>query len=94
VRAETADPATYAALGRICANRDLPEDAEVFFRAALEHDDESLSRYLDLGGHLAGQGRYAEAGDVLGAGLRVWPHSTVLRELGASLDVLAGASNN
>ncbi|MFN8109630.1 MAG: glycosyltransferase [Thermoleophilia bacterium] len=94
VRAETADPATYAALGRICANRDLPEDAEVFFGAALERDAENLSRYLDLSGHLAGQGRYAEAGEVLAAGLSVWPHSTVLRELSASLDVLAGASNN
>jgi len=94
VRAGDARPETYAALGMICDHKELPGDAEVFYREALERDRESIGRYLDLAGHLAGQGRYDEANDVLRAGQSVWPHSTVLRELSQSLGVLAGVNGN
>lgn len=94
VREGTARPETYAALGTICDHKELPEDAEVFYREALQKDSESIGRYLDLAGHLAGQGRYEEANDVLRAGQAVWPHSTVLRELGQSMAVFAATSAN
>ena len=61
----------------------------MFLRAALEHDSQNMSRYLELASHLSGQGRYAEANEVLSAGLDLWPRSTVLRELHSSLGVIA-----
>ncbi|MEZ5081074.1 MAG: glycosyltransferase [Thermoleophilia bacterium] len=82
-------PSAYALLARVCQDRDLVEDAEVFLRAALEHDSQNMSRYLELASHLSGQGRYAEANEVLSAGLELWPRSTVLRELHSSLGVIA-----
>ncbi|MCC6831586.1 MAG: glycosyltransferase [Thermoleophilia bacterium] len=94
VREGSAGPETYAALGLLCDHKELREDAEVFFREALDRDRESIGRYLDLAGHLSGQGRYDEANDVLRAGQGVWPHSTILRELSQSLGVLAGSSAN
>ncbi len=93
VREGTARPETYSSLGLICDHKDLHEDAEVFYRTALDKDQESIGRYLDLAGLLTGQGRYDEANDVLRAGQAVWPHSTVLRELSQSLVVLAGSTN-
>jgi len=94
VRDGSARPETYAALGLICDHKELAEDAEVFYREALDRDQEGIGRYLDLAGHLAGQGRYEEANDVLRAGQASWPHSTVLRELSQSMRVIAGASAN
>ncbi len=89
VEAEVAGPDALAALGHICASKDLPEDAEVFLRAALEADDQSMARYLALTTHIATQGRYDDAREVVRAGLAVWPHSTVLRELRDSFGMLA-----
>lgn len=89
VEAGVAGPDALSALGHICASKDLPEDAEVFLRAALEADDQSMARYLALTTHIARLGRYDEAREVVGAGLAVWPHSTVLRELRDSFGMLA-----
>ncbi|HWH15083.1 MAG TPA: tetratricopeptide repeat protein [Miltoncostaeaceae bacterium] len=89
--AGSVSPPALATLARICADKGFADEAETFWREALVSDDQNLSRYLDLVGHLAGGGRYAEADDVLRAGLAVWPHSTVLRELRGSLSMLAGA---
>jgi tetratricopeptide (TPR) repeat protein len=91
VQAGREQPASLAALGHICAHKDLAEDAEVFLTAALRADRQSMSRYLDLASQYAGTGKYAEAEEVVHEGLRVWPHSTVLRELSGSLGLLAGA---
>lgn len=81
-----------SALAQICGEKGFPEEAETFLRAALQADDGSVGRYLDLAGHLVGGGRYGEANEVLRAGLAVWPHSTVLRELRQSVGMLAGAT--
>lgn len=89
VDAGVASAQTHAALGRICADRGLVEEAETFCRVALDGDRENLARYLDLVGILSGSGRYAEASEVLDAGLRVWPRSTVLREVRQALGMLA-----
>jgi tetratricopeptide (TPR) repeat protein len=91
VRAGRDDPATLAALGHLCAHKGLDEDAEVFLTAALRADRQSMSRYLDLASQYAGTGKHAEAGEVVRAGLALWPHSTVLRELSGSLEMIAGA---
>lgn len=92
VEAGLATPDAYAALGRICQAKDLAEDAETFMRAALEADQQNMSRHLDLAGLLAGGGRYADADAVLREGQMVYPHSSVLRELRQSMSLLAGAS--
>jgi tetratricopeptide (TPR) repeat protein len=91
VEAGDATPDALAALGRICQSKQLDEDAEAFLRAALEHDDQNMSRHIDLAGLLAGSGRYADADAVLREGLMVYPHSSVLRELRQSMSLLAGA---
>ena len=91
VRAGDASPEAFAALGRICQSKDLDEDAETFLRAALECDDQNLTRHLDLAGLLAGHGRYSDADAVLREGLLVYPHSSVLRELRQSMSLLASA---
>jgi tetratricopeptide (TPR) repeat protein len=92
VEAGDATPDALAALGRICQSKQLDEDAEAFLRAALEHDDQNMSRHIDLAGLLAGSGRYADADAVLREGLTVYPHSSVLRELRQSMSLLAGAA--
>jgi len=89
--AGSVSPSALATLARICADKGYADEAETFWREALVSDDQNLSRYLDLVGHLVGEGRYPEADDVLRAGLAVWPHSTVLRELRSSLSMLATA---
>ena len=91
LEAGDADPDSLAALGRICQSKNLEEDAEAFLRAALETDDQNMSRHIDLAGLLAGSGRYADADAVLREGLMVYPHSSVLRELRQSMSLLAGA---
>jgi tetratricopeptide (TPR) repeat protein len=91
IEAGEGTPEAYAALGHICIARDLDEDAEAFLRAALESDDQNMSRHLDLASLLAGSGRYVEADGVLREGLMVYPHSNVLRELRQSMTLLAGA---
>ena len=90
-RRGTPPPDALAALGRICQSKQLDEDAEAFLRAALEQDDQNMSRHIDLAGLLAGAGRYADADAVLREGLMVYPHSSVLRELRQSMSLLAGA---
>lgn len=92
VQAESASPEAYAALGEICRSKDLDEEAEAFMRAALENDDQNLSRYLKLATHIAASGRYLDANEVLRRGLLVYPHSTVLREIRQSFSLLAGAA--
>ena len=91
VQAGEGTPDAYAALGHICQSKNLDEDAEVFMRAALESDDQNMSRHLDLASLLAGGGRYQDADAVLREGLLVYPHSNVLRELRQSMSLLAGA---
>ena len=91
LRAGDTSPEAFAALGRICQSKDLDEDAETFLRAALECDDQNLTRHLDLAGLLAGHGRYSDADAVLREGLLVYPHSSVLRELRQSMSLLASA---
>ncbi len=86
-----ATPEAYAALGHICRAKHLDEDAEAFMRAALESDEQNMTRHLDLAGLLAGSGRYADADAVLREGLLVYPHSNVLRELRQSMSLLASA---
>ena len=86
-----ATPEAYAALGHICRAKNLDEDAEAFMRAALESDEQNMTRHLDLAGLLAGSGRYADADAVLREGLLVYPHSNVLRELRQSMSLLASA---
>ncbi|MEW6581655.1 MAG: glycosyltransferase [Actinomycetota bacterium] len=92
VDAGTTSPEVFAALGEICTAQGLDEEAATFLGAALEHDDQNLSRYLALAGCFAGQGRYDDAGETLRRGLLVFPHSTVLRELRHSLSLLGGAA--
>ncbi len=84
-------PEAYSALGQICRSKDLGEDAEIFLRAALESDEQNMSRYMELSSVLAGSGRYADADEVLREGLVIYPHSNVLRELRQSMSLLAGA---
>jgi tetratricopeptide (TPR) repeat protein len=86
-----ATPEAYAALGHICRAKNLDDDAEAFMRAALESDEQNMTRHLDLAGLLAGSGRYADADAVLREGLLVYPHSNVLRELRQSMSLLASA---
>ena len=86
-----ATPEAYAALGHICRAKHLDDDAEAFMRAALESDEQNMTRHLDLAGLLAGSGRYADADAVLREGLLVYPHSNVLRELRQSMSLLASA---
>ena len=91
VQAGEGTPEAYAALGHICQSKHLDADAEVFMRAALESDDQNMSRHLDLASLLAGGGRYQDADAVLREGLLIYPHSNVLRELRQSMSLLAGA---
>jgi glycosyltransferase involved in cell wall biosynthesis len=91
IEAGDGSPEAYAALGRICQSKNLDDDAEAFLRAALESDEQNMSRHIDLAGLLAGAGRYADADAVLREGLMVYPHSSVLRELRQSMSLLAGA---
>jgi tetratricopeptide (TPR) repeat protein len=91
IQAGQGTPEAYSALGRICQSRDMDEDAEVFLRAALETDEQNMSRYMDLASFLVGGGRYSDADAVLREGLLVYPHSNVLRELRQSMSLLAGA---
>lgn len=91
IEAGSASAEAYAALGHICKAKHLDEDAEIFLRAALESDDQNMSRHLDLAGLLAGTGRYRDADAVLREGLLIHPHSSVLRELRQSMSLLAGA---
>ena len=86
-----ATPEAYAALGHICRAKHLDDDAEAFMRAALESDEQNMTRHLDLAGLLAGSGRYADADAVLREGLLVYPHSNVLSELRQSMSLLASA---
>jgi tetratricopeptide (TPR) repeat protein len=92
VQAESASPEAYAALGEICRSKGFDDEAEAFMRAALENDDQNLSRYLKLATHIAASGRYLDANEVLRRGLLVYPHSTVLREIRQSFSLLAGAA--
>ncbi len=92
VGAGEATPDALGALGRICQERGMGEDAETFFAEALERDRENISRYLDLAGLLVGGGRYDEAGDLLRDGLVMHPHSTVLSELRHSMSLLAAGA--
>lgn len=91
VRSGDAGPDAYGALGRICAERDMPDDAEAFLAEALRRDDQNVSRYLALAGLMVGAGRYADADGVLRDGLVMHPYSTVLGELRQSMALLAGA---
>ena len=91
VKAGDTSPEAFAALGRICQSKNLDEDAEAFLRAALECDDQNMTRHLDLAGLLAGHGRYSDADAVLREGLLVYPHSSVLRELRQSMSLLASS---
>lgn len=92
VSAGDASPDAIATLGRICAERDMPEDAETFLTEALDRDRENISRYLDLAGLLVGAGRYDDAGVILRDGLVMHPHSTVLAELRQSMSMLAAGA--
>lgn len=92
VEAETTSPEVFSALAKICQFKELDEEAEAFLRAALDNDDQNLSRYLLLATHIAGSGRYGDANEVLRRGLLVYPHSTLLRELRQSFSLLAGAT--
>jgi tetratricopeptide (TPR) repeat protein len=91
IDAGSASPDAYGALGEICKARELDEEAEAFLTAALENDDQNMSRYLTLAGHIAGSGRYLDANEVLRRGLLVYPHSTLFRELRQSFSLLAAA---
>jgi len=91
IQAGEGTPEAFAALGRICQAKHLDEDAETFMRAALESDEQNMSRHLDLASLLAGTGRYDDADAVLREGLLIYPHSNVLRELRQSMSLLAGA---
>jgi tetratricopeptide (TPR) repeat protein len=92
VEAESTSPEVFSALAKICQFKELDEEAEAFLRAALENDDQNLSRYLLLATHIAGSGRYGDANEALRRGLLVYPHSTLLRELRQSFSLLAGAT--
>ena len=89
-----ADIATGSAtaLARICASKGYDDDAETFFRVAIEKDGENQTRIVDLAAFLGGRGRYAEAAEAVRDGLRTWPHSTVLGELSESLGLMAQSS--
>lgn len=89
--ADLSTPA-LSALARICVAKDFPEDAETFFRAAVENDPESQARYVDLATFLGARRRYADAADALREGLRAWPHSSLLGELHESLRLMAEAT--
>ena len=91
VEAGAASAGALAKLGHLCIDQDLPEDAEEFFRAALDADTENQIRYVDLVRLLAAAGRFQEARDVLSRGLEVYPHSTVMSELRDSFLLLAEA---
>lgn len=88
-----ADIATGSAtaLARICAAKGFDDDAETFFRVAIEKDRENQARIVDLAAFLGGRGRYAEAEQAVKDGLKTWPHSTVLGELSESLGLMAQA---
>lgn len=89
VEAGVASPEALARLGHLCGDQDLSDDAERFFRAALEADSQNLARYVDLVRVLATTGRYEAAEQVLADGLEVHPHSTVMTELKESFHLLA-----
>jgi Flp pilus assembly protein TadD len=91
VEAGDPSPDAFGDLGRICQERDMPEDAEAFLVEARERDDQNISRYLDLAGLFAGQGRFADADAVLREGLVMHPYSSVLGELRESMSLLARA---
>ncbi len=91
VEAGAASAGALAKLGHLCIDQDLPEDAEEFFRAALDADTENQIRYVDLVRLLAAAGRFQEAREVLSRGLEVYPHSTVMSELRDSFLLLAEA---
>lgn len=83
---------SLSALARICAAREMYEDAEDFFTAAFRQDPESQARCLDLATFQSSQGRYQDAADTLKVGLAVWPHSTILKELRESMTLMAAAT--
>jgi tetratricopeptide (TPR) repeat protein len=91
VEAGDPSPDAFGDLGRICQERDMPEDAEAFLVEARERDRQNISRYLDLAGLMAGQGRFADADAVLREGLVMHPYSSVLSELRESMSLLARA---
>lgn len=90
VRADAATPDALAALGHICQERELFEDAEAFLAEARERDRQNICRYLDLAQLHAGRGRFAEADAALREGLVMHPYSSVLGELRQSTKLLAG----
>lgn len=89
VEAGDPSPDAFGDLGRICKQRDMVEDAEAFLVEARERDRQNISRYLDLAGLLAGQGRFADADGVLRDGLVMHPYSSVLSELREAMSLLA-----
>ncbi|MDI3280274.1 MAG: tetratricopeptide repeat protein, partial [Bacillota bacterium] len=79
-RAGKGDAETFAILGEVALKKEMPEEAEAFYRQAIELEPRRLAFYTALAGALAAQNRYADAAEALRGALWYYPDSDLLRE--------------
>ncbi|MEM2591327.1 MAG: glycosyltransferase [Thermofilaceae archaeon] len=84
------DAEGYRILGKLAEGKELWEDAVVFYRKALEMDEQNLPTYTALVQALARLKQYSEALDVLEEGQRIFPHARILEEARKALVVVVG----
>jgi len=90
-RQETADAECMCMLGDICMNKELYEDAEVFYRAAVAKDSKTMRHYTALTASLVRQQKFGEGAAVLEEAIRRFPQSELLR---ATLQAVRALARN
>ncbi|MBC7078200.1 MAG: tetratricopeptide repeat protein [Synergistales bacterium] len=91
VKQDNADAECMSMLGDICMNRELYEDAEVFYRAALVKDSRRMRHYTALTTSLVRQKKYGEGVATLEEAIRRFPQSELLR---ATLQAVRAVAKN
>ncbi len=86
------DSEAFAILGEACRERDLLEDAEVFFSQAMALDPEQVNHYTALTSVLARQRKYDRAKEVVKLGIRKFPNSELLKASLQTLEMPTGLS--
>lgn len=83
------DAEIFAILGEVALKKEMLEEAEAFYRRAVELEPRRLAFYTALAGALAAQNRYADAAEALRGALRYYPDSDLLRETMRLTDAMA-----
>ena len=84
------DAEGYRILGKLAGEKELWEDAAVFYRKALEMDGQHLPTYTALVRVLTRLERHEEALAVLEQGERVFPHARILEDARKALVTAVG----